>query len=167
MIHTFLCVQVPMLSEDIFITLIQVYIIYTIHVLLSLSGLLCTLSKAIMHKESSVQLSLSLSHTHTYTWNISSLQNTYYYTHYSLYVLLSPMLSQYNIYFPHSHIIHWQVKSYFGSQISSQSLNVIHICRLQPKSATKGDIFPPIYFCLWLSVPVGACCPLTFDLVSQ
>ena len=32
-------------------------------------------------------------------------------------------------------------KSYFGSQISSQSLNEIHICRLQPKSATKGDFF--------------------------
>ena len=24
-----------------------------------------------------------------------------------------------------------------------------------------------IYFCLWLSVQVGACCPLMFDLVSQ
>ena len=24
-----------------------------------------------------------------------------------------------------------------------------------------------IYFCLWLSVRVGACCPLRFDLVSQ
>ena len=24
-----------------------------------------------------------------------------------------------------------------------------------------------IYFCLWLSVRVGACCPLTIDLVSQ
>ena len=32
-------------------------------------------------------------------------------------------------------------KSYFGSQISSQSLNEIHICRLQPKSATKGEGF--------------------------
>ena len=32
-------------------------------------------------------------------------------------------------------------KSYFGSQISSQSLNEIHICRLQPKSATKDDFF--------------------------
>ena len=32
-------------------------------------------------------------------------------------------------------------KSYFRSQISSQSLNEIHICRLQPKSksATKGE----------------------------
>ena len=30
-------------------------------------------------------------------------------------------------------------KSYFGSHISSQSLNEIHICRLQPKSATKGE----------------------------
>ena len=32
-------------------------------------------------------------------------------------------------------------KSYFGSQISSQSLNEIHICRLQLKSATKGEFF--------------------------
>ena len=32
-------------------------------------------------------------------------------------------------------------KSYFGSQISSQSLNDVHIYRLQPKSATKGDSF--------------------------
>ena len=29
----------------------------------------------------------------------------------------------------------------FWSQISSQSLNEIHICRLQPKSATKGEFF--------------------------
>ena len=57
-------------------------------------------------------------------------------------------------------------KSYFGSQISSQSLNEIHICWLQLKSATKRCFFF-IYFCLWLSVRVGACCPLTFDLVSQ
>jgi len=32
-------------------------------------------------------------------------------------------------------------KSYFGSQISSQSLNEIHIYRLQPKSARKEDYF--------------------------
>ena len=32
-------------------------------------------------------------------------------------------------------------KSYFGSQISSQSLNEIHICRLQPKSTAKGECF--------------------------
>ncbi len=32
-------------------------------------------------------------------------------------------------------------KSYFGSQISSQSLNEVHIYRLQPKSATKGEFF--------------------------
>ena len=32
-------------------------------------------------------------------------------------------------------------KSYFGSQISSQSLNEVHIYRLQPKSATNGDFF--------------------------
>ena len=32
-------------------------------------------------------------------------------------------------------------KSYFGSQISSQSLNEVHIYRLQPKSATEGEFF--------------------------
>ena len=32
-------------------------------------------------------------------------------------------------------------KSYFGSQISPQSLHEVHISRLQPKSATKGDFF--------------------------
>ena len=37
-------------------------------------------------------------------------------------------------------------KSYFGSQISSQSLNEIRIYRLQPKCATKGEFFF-IYFC--------------------
>ena len=31
-------------------------------------------------------------------------------------------------------------KGYFGSQIS-QSLNEVHIYRLQPKSATNGDFF--------------------------
>ena len=36
-------------------------------------------------------------------------------------------------------------KSYFGSQISSQSLNEVHIYRLQPKSATKGDLFSYIF----------------------
>ena len=35
-------------------------------------------------------------------------------------------------------------RSYFGSQISSQSLNEVHVYQLQPKSATKGDF----YFCL-------------------
>ena len=44
-------------------------------------------------------------------------------------------------------------RSYFGSQISSRLLNGVHIYRLQPNSATKGDFFP-IYFCLWL-FPVG------------
>ena len=33
------------------------------------------------------------------------------------------------------------LKSYFWSHISSQSLNEIHICWLQPKSATKGELF--------------------------
>ena len=37
-------------------------------------------------------------------------------------------------------------KSYFGSQIS-QSLNEVHIYRLQPESATKDDFFV-MYFCL-------------------
>ena len=32
-------------------------------------------------------------------------------------------------------------KSYSGSQISSQSLNEVHIYQLQPKPATKGDLF--------------------------
>ena len=32
-------------------------------------------------------------------------------------------------------------KSYFGSQISSQSLNEVYIYQLQPKSTTKGDFF--------------------------
>ena len=50
-------------------------------------------------------------------------------------------------------------KSYFGSQISSQSLNEIYICRLQPKSATKGKGFFFIYFfvfhCLFESAHVA------------
>ena len=32
-------------------------------------------------------------------------------------------------------------KSYFGSRISSESLNGVHIYRLQPKSASKDDLF--------------------------
>ncbi len=36
-------------------------------------------------------------------------------------------------------------KSYSGSQISSQSLNEVHIYQLQPKSATKGDFFSYIF----------------------
>ena len=65
-----------------------------------------------------------------------------------------------------------RLKSYFGSQISSWSLNEIHIYRLQPKSAMFKRwvlllLFFLIYFCLWLSVRVGACCPLTFVLVSH
>ena len=58
-----------------------------------------------------------------------------------------------------------QFKSYFGSQVSWQSINEVHVYQLQPKSAAKGEFF--IYFCLYLSVPVASCCPLTFDLVSQ
>ena len=34
-----------------------------------------------------------------------------------------------------------RLKSYFGSKISSQSLNEVQIYRLQPKSATKGEFF--------------------------
>ena len=36
-------------------------------------------------------------------------------------------------------------KSYFGSQISPQSLNEVHIYRLQPKSPTKDDFVSYIY----------------------
>ena len=39
-------------------------------------------------------------------------------------------------------------ESYSGSQISSHSLNEVHIYQLQPKSATKSDLFH--IFCLWL-----------------
>ena len=42
-------------------------------------------------------------------------------------------------------------RSYFGSQISSQSLNEIPIYRLQPKSATKGGLFFVLFcFCLFV-----------------
>ena len=43
----------------------------------------------------------------------------------------------------------WTVFSYFGSQISSQSLNEVYIYQLQPKLAIKCKFFS-IYFCLWL-----------------
>ena len=42
-------------------------------------------------------------------------------------------------------------KSYSGSQISSQSLNEIHICRLQPKSATTKVSFFHIFLFLIVS----------------
>ena len=42
-------------------------------------------------------------------------------------------------------------KSYFGSQISSQSLNEVHIYQLQPKSATKGDFLLDIILSLIVS----------------
>ena len=51
-------------------------------------------------------------------------------------------------------------KSYFGSQISLQSLNEIHICQLQPKSATKG-VFSHIYLSLIVS---SSWCMLPFDV---
>ena len=44
-------------------------------------------------------------------------------------------------------------ESYSGSQISSQSLNEVHIYRLQPKSATKGDLFH-----IFLSLIVSSWC---------
>ena len=56
-------------------------------------------------------------------------------------------------------------KSYFRSQISSQSSNEIHICRLQLKSATKGEFFRIIFVfdCQFQSAHVALC----GDLVSQ
>ena len=42
-------------------------------------------------------------------------------------------------------------KSYSGSQISSQSLNEVHIYQIQPKSATKGDFFSHIFLSLIVS----------------
>ena len=36
-------------------------------------------------------------------------------------------------------------KSYFGSQISSQSLNEVYIYQLQPKSATNGELYSYIF----------------------
>ena len=42
-------------------------------------------------------------------------------------------------------------KSYFGSQISSRSLNEVQIYRLQPKAATKGEFFPHIFLSLIVS----------------
>ena len=52
--------------------------------------------------------------------------------------------------------------SYFGSKISSQSLNEIHIYRLQSKSATKCEFFSYIFVfdCQFESAHV-ALCPLT------
>ena len=44
-------------------------------------------------------------------------------------------------------------KSYSGSQISSQSLNEVHIYRLQPQSATKGD-----FFHIFLSLIISSRC---------
>ena len=38
-----------------------------------------------------------------------------------------------------------RLKNYSGSQISSQSLNEVHIYRVQPKSATKSDLFSYIF----------------------
>ena len=52
-------------------------------------------------------------------------------------------------------------KSYFGSQISSQSLNEVHIYRLQPKSSLKkGD-----FFHIFLSLIVSSSrCMLPIDV---
>ena len=41
-------------------------------------------------------------------------------------------------------------ESYFRLQIS-QPLNEVHIYRLQPKSATKGELFPHIFLSLIVS----------------
>ena len=51
-------------------------------------------------------------------------------------------------------------KSYFGSQISSQSLNEVHVYLLQPKSATKGEFF----FHIVLSLNVTSRLMLPFDV---
>ena len=56
-------------------------------------------------------------------------------------------------------------KNYFGPQISSQSLNEIPICRLQPKSATKGEFccccfFPHIF---WFLIVTSRRLMLPFD----
>ena len=46
----------------------------------------------------------------------------------------------------------WTVlKVIFGSQISPQSLNEVHIYQLQPKSATKGDFFSHMFLSLIVS----------------
>ena len=58
----------------------------------------------------------------------------------------------------------WTVLSYFGSQISSQSLNEVHICRLQPKSTTKGGV---LCVCVCVCVCVCAYFCLCFELVSR
>ena len=47
-------------------------------------------------------------------------------------------------------------KTYFGSQISSQSLNEVHIYRLQPKSATKGDFYIFCFSYIFLSLIVSS-----------
>ena len=112
-IYTILGVQVPILSEHIFKLYFKyyIYIIYTIHVLLSLSWLLCTLSKAI--KNQSVQLSLSHTHTHLKHFKFTKY---IFYTLFYVCIALSLSLSCCHsiIYiFPsqgHSNIIHWQVK---------------------------------------------------------
>ena len=52
-----------------------------------------------------------------------------------------------------------RLKSCFGSQISSQSLNVV-IYRLQPKSATKGEVL----FHIFLSLIFSSRRMLPFDI---
>ena len=53
-------------------------------------------------------------------------------------------------------------KSYSRSQISSQSLNVVHIYRLQPKSATKGELL--CVFHVFLSLIDSSRLMLPFDI---
>ena len=60
-------------------------------------------------------------------------------------------------------------KSYFGSQISLQSLNEVHIYRLQPKSATQGEFYHIVFlsliiesasrrnWCKWRTKPTKCC----------
>ena len=75
-------------------------------------------------QELSLSVCLSLSHTHTLT-RTHNQGHTY---------LCSKIQGDGRKFLDH-------FKSYFGSKISSQSLNEIHIYRLQPKSATNGDFF--------------------------
>ena len=52
-------------------------------------------------------------------------------------------------------------KSYFGSQISLQSLNEVHIYRLQPKSATQGEFYSLSIFLSLIVTAAGELCKLT------
>ena len=58
-------------------------------------------------------------------------------------------------------------KSYFGSKISSQSLNEIHIYQFYSQNPQQKGIFFIIFVFDCQFESPGAYCPLTFDLVSQ